>query len=59
MKRIKRPLPIPQHEFGFTPQVFNLAVETAQDGQRISRERAEAEEARRSADRAQTEILIF
>ena len=58
MKR-RRQMPIPQHEFGFTPDTFNLAQETTVDGERISRECDEAEEARRNADRAQTEILIF
>jgi len=52
-------MPIPQHEFGFTPQAFNLIQETGQDGERISRERAEVEDARRRAARAQTEIPIF
>ncbi len=53
MKRNKRRLPIPQHEFGFTPETFNLAIETGQDGDRLTRERAEAEHARRMAEKAQ------
>ena len=28
MKRNRRRLPVPQHEFGFTPATFNLAIET-------------------------------
>ena len=54
MKRSKRRLPIPQHEFGFTPDSFNLFVESALDGDRIAREQAEAEQARRDAEAAQT-----
>ena len=54
MKRNKRRLPVPQHEFGFTPTAFNLIVETGLDGDRITHERAEADEARRNAETAQT-----
>jgi hypothetical protein len=39
MRVSKRGLPIPQHEFGFTLDTFNLIVETRQDGDRIARER--------------------
>jgi hypothetical protein len=39
MKRNKRRLHIPQHEFGFTPQAFNLFQEMTLDGERIARER--------------------
>ena len=53
MKRNRRRLPIPQHEFGFTPDTFNLAIETGLDGDRLTRERAEAERARRMAEAAQ------
>jgi hypothetical protein len=53
MKRSKRRLPIPQWEFGFTPDTFNLMIETAVDGERIIRERNEAERARRVAEQAQ------
>ena len=53
MKRSKRRLPIPQHEFGFTPDSFNLFVESALDGERIAREQTEAEQARRQAEAAQ------
>ena len=58
MKRNRRRLPVPQHEFGFTPATFNLIVETGIDGQRIARERAEAEMARRIAETAQTALFI-
>ncbi len=47
MKRSKRRLPIPQHEFSFAPQAFNLVVQNGTDGDRIARERAEADLARR------------
>jgi hypothetical protein len=58
MKRSKRRLPIPQHEFGFTPDTFNLMIETALDGERVIRERDEADRARRIADRAQSALPI-
>jgi len=54
MKRSKRRLPIPQHEFGFAPDSFNLFAEVALDGERIAREQAEAEARRRAAETAQT-----
>ena len=54
MKRSKRRLPIPQHEFGFSPNSFNLFVESALDGERITREQTEAQQARRAAESAQT-----
>ena len=54
MKRNRRRLPIPQHEFGFTPDTFGLILENGIDGERIARERAAADRARRLADAAQT-----
>jgi hypothetical protein len=57
MKRDRRRLPIPQHEFGFTPATFNLMVETGLDGERITRERGEAEQARRIAETAQAALF--
>ena len=53
MKRSKRRLPVPQHEFGFAPHTFNLFAEVSLDGERITREQAEAEQRRRAADAAQ------
>ena len=58
MKRHKR-LPIPQHEFGFTPEAFNLIQEISMDGARLSRERADLATAHHHATRAQTEILML
>ena len=58
MKRNTRRLPIPQHEFGFTPDTFNLFVEVTLDGERIARERAEAEHARQRAESAQASFFI-
>ena len=52
MKR-NRSLPIPQNEFGFTPDTFNLFLDTAQDGERIARERAESDKARALTEQAQ------
>jgi hypothetical protein len=57
MKRTTRRLPIPQHEFGFAPDTFNLFLDTAQDGERIARERAESEKARRRAEQAQARLF--
>jgi len=57
MKGNRRRLPIPQHEFGFTPATFNLIVETGIDAERIARERAEAKMARRIAETAQTALF--
>jgi hypothetical protein len=53
MKRNRRRLPVPQHEFGFTPDTFNLFAESALDGERITHEQTEAQQARRAADTAQ------
>jgi len=53
MKRNRRRLPVPQHEFGFTPNTFNLIAETGLDGERITRERGEADHARQLAEAAQ------
>ena len=57
MKRSKRRLPVPQHEFGFAPQAFNLFTDTTLDGDRIARERAEADRARRAAESAQARLF--
>ena len=56
MKRHRR-LPIPQNEFGFTPHTFNLIQDTATDGERIARERAEADAARQQAEQAQASFF--
>jgi hypothetical protein len=57
MKRHRRRLPIPQWEFPFTPDTFNLIQETTLDGARLARDRAEAEEARRQPDSAQAPLF--
>jgi hypothetical protein len=57
MKRNRRRLPIPQHEFFFAPLAFNLIVEDGTDGDRIARERAEADRARRAAESAQARLF--
>jgi hypothetical protein len=56
MRRIRR-LPIPQHEFCFVRDTFNLIAATGLDGDRISREQAEADRARRAAESAQTRLF--
>jgi hypothetical protein len=53
MKRSRRRLHIPQHEFGFTPETFNLILDTGLDGNRLARERDEADRARHAAEAAQ------
>ena len=53
MKRSKRRLPVPQHEFGFSPHTFNLFAEVSLDGERIASEQAEADKRRREAEAAQ------
>ena len=52
MKRSK-PLPIPQNEFGFTPEAFNLFQESTADGERLAREREQAERERQLAEKTQ------
>jgi len=56
MKR-RKPLPIPQNEFGFTPNTFNLFQDCTSDGERIAREREQVEKEREFADVAQ--IAMF
>ena len=56
MKRAKR-LPIPQKEFPFTPNAFNLFTEITCDGERMSREQQEAERARRREEQAQAALF--
>jgi hypothetical protein len=59
MKRNKRRLPIPQREFCFTPQAFNLFAEVTLDGEHIARERAEADRARQIAEAAQAAFNVL
>ena len=56
MNRHKR-LPIPQKEFGFTVDTFNLIQEWTQDGERIVRERKQTEKARQRAAAAQAPLF--
>ena len=58
MKRNKRRLPLPQHEFGFAPDAFNLFAEVSLDGERITREQAEAAQRRRNAEAGQAAFFI-
>jgi hypothetical protein len=57
MKRNRRRLPVPQHEFGFVPDTFTLMQETGLDGDRLARERDEADRARRLAEKAQAALF--
>jgi hypothetical protein len=57
MKRGRRRLHIPQHEFGFTPETFNLIQDVGLDGDRLARERHEADEARRMTEAARAALF--
>jgi len=57
MKQAKRRLPIPQWEFGFAPDTFNLIVETGVDGERIAKEHEQVKNARQLAEKAQAPLL--
>ncbi len=57
MKRNRRRLPVVQYEFGFAAQTFNLCQQMALDGDRIARERDEAEQARKMAEAAQVKLF--
>ena len=54
---MKRPLPIPQFELAFVPDTFNLFSESTVDGDRLARERAEADHARQLAEAAQARLF--
>ena len=57
MKRNRRPLQIPQHEFPFVPGTFTLFAESGLDGDRLARERDEADRARALAEKAQAALF--
>ena len=57
MKRTKRRLHIPQHEFGFTPQAFNLFQDTDPTANALPVNSAEADRARRAAESAQPRLF--
>jgi hypothetical protein len=57
MKQNRRRMPIPQHEFAFVPDTFGLIQETGLDGERLARERDEAEQARQLAEAAQAALF--
>ena len=52
-----KPLPIPQKEFGFARDTFNLVIEFTCDGERLAREQERAEEARQRAEKAQPRLF--
>jgi len=56
MKRGRR-LPIPQKEFGFTPDTFNLFQEFTGDGGRMSRKREETARNRQHTEQAQVALI--
>ena len=47
---------IKQTEMPFTPDCFNLAGESGEDGERVAREREASAQAREEADRMQMRI---
>ena len=57
MRRPRRRMPIPQHEFLFTVETFRLFSETGLDGERLTREQAQAERACRAAEAAQPKLF--
>jgi hypothetical protein len=57
MRRRRKRLPVPQHEFGFAPETFNLIQETGIDGERLCREQTETARARENADALQTKFV--
>ena len=52
-----KPLPIPQHEFGFVADTFGLIQDRALDGDRLARERDQLEAARRESEAAQRRLF--
>jgi hypothetical protein len=58
MKRNRRRLPVPQHEFGFVPDTFTLIQETGLDGDRLARERDETDHACKLAEKAQAALFV-
>ncbi len=60
MSRTHRPLPIPQHEFPFTRDTFNLIQDTAPDSDRLARDQADQatrEQARRDTARSHPRLF--
>jgi hypothetical protein len=57
-RRIKR-MPIPQWEFGFARDSFNLIAESGLDGERLSRERQELERSKEAAATAQNTLFVL
>ena len=53
----RKPLPIPQHEFRFVPTTFSLFGEVTLDGERLSREQIEQQEAEQRAEKQQTALF--
>jgi hypothetical protein len=57
MNKSHKRLPIPQWEFAFAPDTFNLIVETGIDGERITQERKQMEKQRQIAEKAQSSLF--
>jgi hypothetical protein len=57
MKKYRRRLPVVQYEFGFAVQTFNLFQQMTLDGERLARDRSEADQARQRAEAAQARLF--
>ena len=57
MKTKRKQMPIPQWEFGFSAETFNLIQETGIDGERIALEKQENALAREKSEAAQIKIF--
>ena len=58
MKTLRRQLPIPQSEFGFAAQAFNLFTDTALDGWRVTAELEAAELLPQRREKAQHKFRL-
>lgn len=56
MRRTKA-LPVPQKEFGFTQDTFNLNQDWTNDGERLAREHEQGEKMRQLAATAQAPLF--
>jgi hypothetical protein len=57
MKTRRKQIPIPQWEFGFSADTFNLIQETGIDGERVAREKQEITLAREKSEAAQHKLF--
>jgi len=57
MKQKRGRSPIPQREFGFTTDTFNLFQQTTADGDRIVKEQEQTALARKQSEKAQRKLF--